>query len=62
MDHAYWRQTQFYSLFERSLFQNVLKKKKDDSEQTQLVKFREVSGTVWVSFEAMVTEKTTQEE
>ena len=26
-----------------------------------MVKFREVSGTVWVSFEAMVIEKTTQE-
>jgi hypothetical protein len=25
-------------------------------------KFREVSGTVWVSFEAVIIEKTTQEE
>ena len=26
-----------------------------------MVKFRKVSGTVWVSFEAVIIEKTTQE-
>jgi hypothetical protein len=31
-------------------------------EQMELVKFRKVSGTVWVSFEAMVTEKAIKEE
>ena len=33
-------------------------KKDERIEQMQLVKFREVSDTVWVSFEAVITENT----
>ena len=36
-------------------------KKDDDSEQMQLAKFRKVSDSVWVSFEAVITEKTLKE-
>ena len=42
--------------------QNVLKNRRNALSKCKLVKFRKVSDTVWICFEAVITEKTIKEE
>ena len=58
--HVLLRQRQYHLSIE--FLDLFIKPKKKQRRSSVVVHFREVSGTVWVSFEAVVIEKTIEEE